>query len=132
MLEKEGLNIRVRTLLNYIFLAGVLTHDIEMFVNSWMEMDPHRERCPMVPSGFPSPCAAVDAHVLLVRCRTKTTNSRQTLSENTVFVCFLSAEGGGGVFNAAGSTFSELPRLCQPVVVHGQLLQRPLHVRAAH
>uniref|UniRef100_A0A672GQ44 Otogelin n=1 Tax=Salarias fasciatus TaxID=181472 RepID=A0A672GQ44_SALFA len=39
---------------------GVLTHEIEMFGNSWVEADPHQERCPMVPSGFPSPCAAVE------------------------------------------------------------------------
>ncbi|XP_070687646.1 otogelin [Pempheris klunzingeri] len=44
---------------------GVLTHDIEMFGNSWVEAEPHEARCPMVPSGFPSPCAAVEAHVLL-------------------------------------------------------------------
>uniref|UniRef100_A0A3P9CCR8 Otogelin n=1 Tax=Maylandia zebra TaxID=106582 RepID=A0A3P9CCR8_9CICH len=36
---------------------GVLTHEIEMFGNSWVETHPHEERCPMVPSGFPSPCA---------------------------------------------------------------------------
>ncbi|XP_069021761.1 otogelin [Embiotoca jacksoni] len=44
---------------------GVLTHEIEMFGNSWVETDPHGERCPAVTSGFPSPCAAVEAHVLL-------------------------------------------------------------------
>ncbi|KAM3877462.1 otogelin [Diretmus argenteus] len=43
---------------------GVMTHDIDMFGNSWTEAEPHQARCPMVPSGFPSPCAAVDAHVL--------------------------------------------------------------------
>ncbi|XP_045889176.1 otogelin [Micropterus dolomieu] len=43
---------------------GVLTHDIEMFGNSWVEAEPHQARCPMVPSGFSSPCAAVDVHVL--------------------------------------------------------------------
>uniref|UniRef100_A0A3Q4GTW6 Otogelin n=1 Tax=Neolamprologus brichardi TaxID=32507 RepID=A0A3Q4GTW6_NEOBR len=36
---------------------GVLTHEIEMFGNSWVETHPHEERCPMVPAGFPSPCA---------------------------------------------------------------------------
>uniref|UniRef100_A0A3Q2WWE7 Otogelin n=1 Tax=Haplochromis burtoni TaxID=8153 RepID=A0A3Q2WWE7_HAPBU len=36
---------------------GVLTREIEMFGNSWVETHPHEERCPMVPSGFPSPCA---------------------------------------------------------------------------
>ncbi|XP_051800328.1 otogelin [Acanthochromis polyacanthus] len=44
---------------------GVLTHEIEMFGNSWVEVDPHQDRCPAVPSGFASPCAAVDAQVLL-------------------------------------------------------------------
>ncbi|XP_044072365.1 otogelin isoform X2 [Siniperca chuatsi] len=44
---------------------GVLTHDIEMFGNSWVEAEPQQARCPMVPSGFSSPCAAADAHVLL-------------------------------------------------------------------
>nr|XP_020443987.1 otogelin-like [Monopterus albus] len=44
---------------------GVLTHEIEMFGNSWVEMQPHQAPCAMVPSGFSSPCAAVDAHVLL-------------------------------------------------------------------
>ncbi|XP_024863957.1 otogelin [Kryptolebias marmoratus] len=44
---------------------GVLTRDIEMFGNSWMEAEPHQGRCPTVPSGFSSPCAHVDAHVLL-------------------------------------------------------------------
>ncbi|KAI3377328.1 hypothetical protein L3Q82_008531, partial [Scortum barcoo] len=44
---------------------GVLTHEIEMFGNSWVEAEPHEARCPMVPSGFSPPCAAVAAHVLL-------------------------------------------------------------------
>uniref|UniRef100_H3DN78 Otogelin n=1 Tax=Tetraodon nigroviridis TaxID=99883 RepID=H3DN78_TETNG len=44
---------------------GVLTHDIEMFGNSWMEAEPREAPCPLVPSGFSSPCAAVDANVLL-------------------------------------------------------------------
>ncbi|KAK2854260.1 hypothetical protein Q5P01_006921 [Channa striata] len=44
---------------------GVLTQEIEMFGNSWAEAEPHHSRCPVVPSGFSSPCAAVDAHVLL-------------------------------------------------------------------
>ncbi|XP_072237255.1 otogelin [Leuresthes tenuis] len=43
---------------------GVLTHDIELFGNSWVETAPHQDRCPTVPSGFTSPCAGVDAHVL--------------------------------------------------------------------
>uniref|UniRef100_A0A8C4NSL9 Otogelin n=1 Tax=Dicentrarchus labrax TaxID=13489 RepID=A0A8C4NSL9_DICLA len=44
---------------------GVLTHDIEMFGNSWMEAEPHETRCPMVTSDFSSPCTAVETHVLL-------------------------------------------------------------------
>ncbi|KAM3625541.1 uncharacterized protein V6R79_013741 [Siganus canaliculatus] len=44
---------------------GVLTHDVEMFGNSWLEIEPHEGQCPMVPPNFPSPCAAVEAHVLL-------------------------------------------------------------------
>lgn len=43
-------------------------------------------------------------------------------------VCPVALESGGGVCSAAGPTFSELPRLRQPTVLHGQLLQRPLHV----
>ena len=30
---------------------------------------------------------------------------------------------------AAGSTLPELPRVCQSAALHGQLLQRPVHVR---
>uniref|UniRef100_M4A5S4 Otogelin n=1 Tax=Xiphophorus maculatus TaxID=8083 RepID=M4A5S4_XIPMA len=37
---------------------GVLTPDVEMFGNSWMEMEPHQDRCPHVPSAFLSPCTA--------------------------------------------------------------------------
>ncbi|CAL8243638.1 unnamed protein product [Lota lota] len=44
---------------------GVVTADIDMFGNSWMEAEPHEARCPMVPSGFPSPCVGLDDHVLL-------------------------------------------------------------------
>ncbi|XP_039991611.1 otogelin [Xiphias gladius] len=44
---------------------GVLTRDIEMFGNSWRETEPHQARCPTVPPGFSSPCAAVDPRVLL-------------------------------------------------------------------
>uniref|UniRef100_A0A3B4YDQ7 Otogelin n=1 Tax=Seriola lalandi dorsalis TaxID=1841481 RepID=A0A3B4YDQ7_SERLL len=39
---------------------GVLTHEIEMFGNSWVETQPHDPQCPTVSSGFSSPCAAVD------------------------------------------------------------------------
>jgi len=38
-----------------------------MFGNSWMEAEPHQAGCPMVPSGFSSPCVGLDAQVLLVR-----------------------------------------------------------------
>ncbi|XP_077419533.1 otogelin [Vanacampus margaritifer] len=44
---------------------GVLTHEIEMFGNSWTETAPLQAPCPMVPSSFPSPCTAVDVHVFL-------------------------------------------------------------------
>ncbi|XP_075934670.1 otogelin [Anarhichas minor] len=44
---------------------GVLTNEVEMFGNSWVEAEPHEARCPTVPSGFSSPCVAVEAHVLL-------------------------------------------------------------------
>uniref|UniRef100_A0A3Q2T3Y8 Otogelin n=1 Tax=Fundulus heteroclitus TaxID=8078 RepID=A0A3Q2T3Y8_FUNHE len=39
---------------------GVLTQDVEMFGNSWMEMEPHQDRCLLVPSAFSSPCARVE------------------------------------------------------------------------
>uniref|UniRef100_A0A8D3CQY1 Otogelin n=1 Tax=Scophthalmus maximus TaxID=52904 RepID=A0A8D3CQY1_SCOMX len=42
---------------------GVLTSEIEMFGNSWVETEPHQAPCPMVPSGFSSPCAAVNIPV---------------------------------------------------------------------
>ncbi|KAM9816911.1 otogelin [Neosynchiropus ocellatus] len=42
---------------------GVLTQDVEMFGNSWMESQPHQLQCPTVPSGFPSPCALVDVQM---------------------------------------------------------------------
>uniref|UniRef100_A0A4W6EGZ9 Otogelin n=1 Tax=Lates calcarifer TaxID=8187 RepID=A0A4W6EGZ9_LATCA len=35
---------------------GVLTHEIEMFGNSWVETEPHQARCPMVPSVKNCPC----------------------------------------------------------------------------
>ncbi|XP_054627590.1 otogelin isoform X1 [Dunckerocampus dactyliophorus] len=44
---------------------GILSHELELFGNSWMEMPLLQPRCPMVPSGFSSPCADVDVHVLL-------------------------------------------------------------------
>lgn len=59
--------------------SGVLTHDIEMFGNSWVEAEPREAQCPLVPSGFSSPCAAVDADVLLVsrQITVKTTAERR-------------------------------------------------------
>ncbi|XP_061886526.1 otogelin isoform X2 [Entelurus aequoreus] len=44
---------------------GIMSHDLEMFGNSWVETAPLQARCPMVPSGFSSPCAAVDVQVIL-------------------------------------------------------------------
>ncbi|XP_051919390.1 otogelin isoform X3 [Hippocampus zosterae] len=44
---------------------GVLTHEIEMFGNSWAETAPLQAPCPTVPFGFPSPCTEVDVHLLL-------------------------------------------------------------------
>uniref|UniRef100_A0A3P9KE54 Otogelin n=1 Tax=Oryzias latipes TaxID=8090 RepID=A0A3P9KE54_ORYLA len=44
---------------------GLLTQDVEMFGNSWMEMDPHQNTCPPVGSSFPSPCNALDVQVLM-------------------------------------------------------------------
>ncbi|XP_019722789.1 otogelin [Hippocampus comes] len=44
---------------------GVLTHEIEIFGNSWAETAPLQAPCPTVPSGFPSPCTEVDVHLLL-------------------------------------------------------------------
>ncbi|MEQ2216706.1 hypothetical protein XENOCAPTIV_020938, partial [Xenoophorus captivus] len=44
---------------------GLLTQNVEMFGNSWMEMEPHQDRCPLVPSAFSSPCAHVDSENLL-------------------------------------------------------------------
>lgn len=38
-----------------------------MFGNSWVEAEPREAQCPLVPSGFSSPCAAVDPNVLQVR-----------------------------------------------------------------
>ncbi|XP_077442602.1 otogelin [Stigmatopora argus] len=44
---------------------GVLTHEIEMFGNSWVETAPLQEQCPMVPSTFPSPCIALSVDAML-------------------------------------------------------------------
>uniref|UniRef100_A0AAZ3SXK3 Otogelin n=1 Tax=Oncorhynchus tshawytscha TaxID=74940 RepID=A0AAZ3SXK3_ONCTS len=44
---------------------GVVTEDLSMFGNSWVEEELHQVRCPMVPFMFPSPCASRDPHILL-------------------------------------------------------------------
>ncbi|XP_063044345.1 otogelin [Engraulis encrasicolus] len=44
---------------------GVITADVAIFGNSWTEEEPHQAVCALVPSLFPSPCSAQDAHTLL-------------------------------------------------------------------
>ncbi|CAL8403715.1 unnamed protein product [Boreogadus saida] len=44
---------------------GLVTAEIDMFGNSWMEAKPHEAICLLVISGFPSPCAGLDDHFLL-------------------------------------------------------------------
>ncbi|XP_038123894.1 otogelin [Cyprinodon tularosa] len=44
---------------------GVLSQNVEMFGNSWMEMEPHQGRCTQVSTDFLSPCALVDTQILL-------------------------------------------------------------------
>ena len=46
-----------------------------------------------------------------------------------ISLCCTGTESGRGVRYAAGGAFSELPCVCQPSALHGQLLQRPLPVR---
>ncbi|XP_067105524.1 otogelin [Osmerus mordax] len=43
----------------------VLTQDLAMFGNSWVEEEPHQARCAPVPSMFLSPCASQDSHTML-------------------------------------------------------------------
>ncbi|XP_055085753.1 otogelin [Periophthalmus magnuspinnatus] len=43
---------------------GVPTEEIEMFGNSWQEVEPNESRCPIVSPGFTSPCSGVPDHVL--------------------------------------------------------------------
>ncbi|XP_055010339.1 LOW QUALITY PROTEIN: otogelin [Boleophthalmus pectinirostris] len=43
---------------------GVPTEEIEMFGNSWQEVEPDESRCPIVSPGFTSPCSGVPDHVL--------------------------------------------------------------------
>uniref|UniRef100_A0AAY4C9Z8 Otogelin n=1 Tax=Denticeps clupeoides TaxID=299321 RepID=A0AAY4C9Z8_9TELE len=45
---------------------GIVTEDVAMFGNSWMEEQPHHARCPMVPSTYPSPCDSQEPGMLLV------------------------------------------------------------------
>lgn len=49
----------------------VLTQDLAMFGNSWVEEEPHQAKCAPVPSMFLSPCASQDAHTMLVPYRSK-------------------------------------------------------------
>uniref|UniRef100_A0A665WSA5 Otogelin n=1 Tax=Echeneis naucrates TaxID=173247 RepID=A0A665WSA5_ECHNA len=49
---------------------GVLTQEIEIFGNSWVEMQPQEAPCSPVPSGFSSPCAAVDPQKVQEVCAT--------------------------------------------------------------
>ncbi|XP_072527000.1 otogelin, partial [Salminus brasiliensis] len=44
---------------------GVVTEDLAMFGNSWVEEEPQRATCSMIPYLYPSPCSAQDSHVLL-------------------------------------------------------------------
>ncbi|XP_019906977.3 otogelin [Esox lucius] len=44
---------------------GVVTEDLAVFGNSWVEEEPHHSRCPMVLSMYPSPCSSRDPHILL-------------------------------------------------------------------
>ena len=44
-----------------------MTAEVDMFGNSWMEAKPNEAVCLLVISGFPSPCAGLDDHFLLVR-----------------------------------------------------------------
>ncbi|XP_048829558.1 otogelin-like protein [Brienomyrus brachyistius] len=43
---------------------GVFTEDLAVFGNSWMDVDPQRAACPLVPSRYPSPCSALDPDTL--------------------------------------------------------------------
>lgn len=71
-----------------VFFVGLLTHDVEMFGNSWMEMDPHQNTCPPVGSSFPSPCNALDVQVLMVRKHTKENNQiRQEQTDHFLSLC---------------------------------------------
>ncbi|KAJ7994558.1 hypothetical protein DPEC_G00250710 [Dallia pectoralis] len=44
---------------------GVVTEDLSMFGNSWVEQEPQRPGCPMVLSMYPSPCTSRDPHTVL-------------------------------------------------------------------
>ncbi|XP_072554297.1 otogelin [Paramormyrops kingsleyae] len=43
---------------------GLFTEDLAVFGNSWMDVDPQRAACPLVPSRYPSPCSALDPNTL--------------------------------------------------------------------
>uniref|UniRef100_A0A3P8VXA6 Otogelin n=1 Tax=Cynoglossus semilaevis TaxID=244447 RepID=A0A3P8VXA6_CYNSE len=47
---------------------GVLTNEIELFGNSWLETEPHQSQCSTVPPGFSSPCSAVSAQKVKEVC----------------------------------------------------------------
>ncbi|XP_026866300.2 otogelin [Electrophorus electricus] len=44
---------------------GMLTEDIAIFGNSWMEEEPQGPTCPTIPSFYPSPCSTQDPHILM-------------------------------------------------------------------
>ncbi|KAK2819654.1 hypothetical protein Q7C36_021300 [Tachysurus vachellii] len=44
---------------------GVFTENLAMFGNSWMEEEPRKLTCPMVPSFYPFPCSTQEPHELL-------------------------------------------------------------------
>uniref|UniRef100_A0A8B9HR24 Otogelin n=1 Tax=Astyanax mexicanus TaxID=7994 RepID=A0A8B9HR24_ASTMX len=43
----------------------VFTEDLAMFGNSWVEEEPQKATCSMIPYLYPSPCSGQDSHVLL-------------------------------------------------------------------
>lgn len=69
LVDKLVLSVKCFQTVKHLSLSrpGVLTDNVEMFGNSWQEAEPQQAPCPTVPPDFPSPCAAVDDHILLVR-----------------------------------------------------------------
>lgn len=117
---------------------GVLTDNVEMFGNSWLEAEPQQAPCPTVPPDFPSPCAAVDDHVLLVNnsqlgtfCSSVTLERLQNVEPPAVCLLCVSAGGRAGLCHAAGAAVPELPQPGEPAVLHCQLFQRPVQVGLA-